>query len=147
MFTRPEILSIILIATFFAGALLGQWVWHKYQSYKMGRDFWRKWEARKKELDEEWNNSLLKAMEQVAPQVVRSLKERKENKERFVVKYKDLCAKAFKSGTDHKDYKSEAGRELVELARRLLVFKDSTYAGDIYVGLWFVYDEQFSPKK
>lgn len=69
------------------------------------------------------------------------LKERKKKKKKFVVKHQKLCKEAFKHGTDHQSYKSEAGMKLIELARKELEYKPTTYSGDIYYGLWCEYED------
>ena len=58
----------------------------------------------------------------------------------FINKHRKLCDKAFWNGGDHKDYKTEAGRELIILARKELCYKDTTYAGDIFYILYKIYE-------
>lgn len=67
------------------------------------------------------------------------LKIRILEKKKFIKKHKLLCKIAFKYGGEHKDYKNMYGRELIELARKELNYKDTTYSGDIYYGLWMTY--------
>ena len=69
----------------------------------------------------------------VKPKV--SLIKRRLAKLQFVALHKFLCKEAFDIGTDHKDYKSIPGSKLIELTRKELVYRDSTYSGDIYFGL------------
>lgn len=70
-----------------------------------------------------------------------------ESQEQFVVKFKRICGVAFKKGTGFKDYKSKEGRIVVELAREKLGYKDTTYAGDIYVRLAKTYNKVHGKKK
>lgn len=70
-----------------------------------------------------------------------------ETQEEFVTKFKRICGIAFKKGDGFKDYKSKEGRIVVELAREKLGYKDTTYAGDIYVRLAKTYKEVHGKKK
>ena len=72
---------------------------------------------------------------------------RRIDKKQFVIGNKNLCQKAFNIGTDHKSYKSIPGTKLIDLARKELKYKDSTYSGDIYFGLWRTYEELFCISK
>ena len=67
-------------------------------------------------------------------------------KKQFVIGHKNLCKQAFDIGTNHKYYKSIPGRRLIELARKELKYKNSSYSGDIYFGLWKQYEELYLNK-
>ncbi len=82
----------------------------------------------------------------ILPKKPRWLKKRRAKKREFVLKHKSLCKKAFNIGTSHSHYKSIHGLKLIELARKELKYKDSTYAGDIYFGLWRQFEELFLRK-
>lgn len=69
------------------------------------------------------------------------------DRKQFIIGNKNLCREAFNIGTDHKSYKSISGSRLVEMARKELKYKDSTYSGDIYFGLWRTYEELFCISK
>lgn len=71
---------------------------------------------------------------------------RKLKKQEFILKYQSLCEKAFSHGTGHTDYKTTDGLHLVGLARKELNFRDSTYTGDIYYGLWTTYQDLIKKK-
>ena len=75
------------------------------------------------------------------------LVDRRAKKRNFVLNHKLLCKKAFNIGTSHPDYKSIHGLKLIDLAREELKYKDSTYSGDIYYGLWRTYEELFCISK
>jgi hypothetical protein len=57
----------------------------------------------------------------------------------FVVNNKTNCYRAFKTGIKHKDYKTDEGKKLVELARKDIGYSSKTWGGDIYHTLWEVY--------
>ena len=57
----------------------------------------------------------------------------------FVAKYFNLCEELFSINISHKGYKSKKGRKLIELARRELKYKETTYSGDIYFQLFRMY--------
>ncbi len=67
------------------------------------------------------------------------LKIRILEKKKFIEKHKRLCKQSFKFGGGHKDYKTKYGYQLIELARKELNYKDTTYSGDIYYGLFMTY--------
>lgn len=59
----------------------------------------------------------------------------------FIINNKTKCYNAFKLGIQYKDYKTTAGRTLIEAARRVLKYSDKTYSGDIYRTLWKAYED------
>ena len=69
------------------------------------------------------------------------LRKRRINKHEFVLKHENICKVAFAEGTSHSHYKTIPGSLLVKMAREELKYKDPTYSGDIYFGLWKQYEE------
>jgi hypothetical protein len=66
----------------------------------------------------------------------KSLIKRKVKRLKFIAKYRKLCRKSFRQGEGHKDWKTKEGRRLINLARKELKYRDTTYAGDIYYKLF-----------
>lgn len=58
--------------------------------------------------------------------------------EKFFTRHERLCKQAFKGkNLTHSDFRTPKGQEMIQLARKELVYSDSTGSGDIFYTLYY----------